>query len=30
MEHFYYNRSVTNINVTEIHNVYNTTVVNNT
>jgi hypothetical protein len=26
---FYYNRSVNNINVTEIHNVYNTTVVNN-
>jgi hypothetical protein len=26
--HFFYNRSVTNINVTEIHNVYNTTVVN--
>jgi hypothetical protein len=29
-DHFYYNRSVNNINVTEIHNVYNTTVVNNT
>jgi hypothetical protein len=28
--HFYYNRSVNNVNVTEIHNVYNTTVVNNT
>lgn len=27
--HFYYNRAVNNINVTEIHNVYNTTVVNN-
>jgi hypothetical protein len=27
--HFYYNRTVNNINVTEIHNVYNTTVVNN-
>ncbi|HLZ92681.1 MAG TPA: hypothetical protein VKQ28_13280 [Candidatus Acidoferrum sp.] len=26
---FYYNRTVNNINVTEIHNVYNTTVVNN-
>lgn len=26
--HFYYNRSVTNVNVTVIHNVYNTTVVN--
>ena len=26
--HFYYNRTVNNINVTEIHNVYNTTVVN--
>ena len=26
--HFYYNRSVNNVNVTEIHNVYNTTVVN--
>ena len=26
--HFFYNRSVTNINVTEIHNVYNTTVIN--
>jgi hypothetical protein len=29
-DHFYYNRSVNNINVTQIHNVYNTTVVNNT
>lgn len=29
-DHFYYNRSVTNINVTNIHNVYNETVVNNT
>jgi hypothetical protein len=28
--HFFYNRSVNNINVTEIHNVYNTTVVNET
>jgi hypothetical protein len=28
-DHFYYNRSVNNVNVTEIHNVYNTTVVNN-
>ena len=28
--HFFYNRSVTNVNVTTIHNVYNTTVVNNT
>ena len=27
--HFYYNRSVNNINVTQIHNVYNTTIVNN-
>jgi hypothetical protein len=27
--HFFYNRSVNNVNVTEIHNVYNTTVVNN-
>lgn len=26
--HFYYNRAVNNVNVTEIHNVYNTTVVN--
>jgi WXXGXW repeat (2 copies) len=26
---FYYNRTVNNVNVTEIHNVYNTTVVNN-
>src|SRR5271169_4064477 len=26
--HFFYNRSVNNVNVTEIHNVYNTTVVN--
>ncbi len=29
-DHFYYNRSVNNVNVTQIHNVYNTTVVNNT
>jgi len=28
--HFFYNRAVTNVNVTEIHNVYNTTVVNRT
>jgi len=28
-DHFFYNRSVNNINVTEIHNVYNTTVINN-
>jgi Skp family chaperone for outer membrane proteins len=28
-DHFYYNRAVSNINVTTIHNVYNTTVVNN-
>ncbi|MGA3088376.1 MAG: YXWGXW repeat-containing protein [Terriglobales bacterium] len=27
--HFFYNRSVTNVNVTTIHNVYNTTVVDN-
>jgi WXXGXW repeat (2 copies) len=27
--HFFYNRAVMNVNVTEIHNVYNTTVVNN-
>jgi hypothetical protein len=27
-DHFYYNRSVNNVNVTEIHNVYNTTIVN--
>jgi hypothetical protein len=27
---FYYNRSASNVNVTSIHNVYNTTVVNNT
>jgi hypothetical protein len=27
--HFYYNRSVNNVNVTQIHNVYNTTIVNN-
>jgi len=26
---FFYNRAVNNVNVTEIHNVYNTTVVNN-
>lgn len=26
-DHFYYNRSVNNVNVTEIHNVYNTTIV---
>jgi WXXGXW repeat (2 copies) len=28
--HFFYNRAVSNVNVTNIHNVYNTTVVNNT
>jgi WXXGXW repeat (2 copies) len=28
-DHFYYNQSVNNVNVTEVHNVYNTTVVNN-
>jgi hypothetical protein len=28
--HFFYNRAVANVNVTDIHNVYNTTVVNNT
>jgi len=28
-DHFFYNRSVTNVNVTNIHNVYNTTVINN-
>lgn len=28
--HFFYNRAVNNVNVTVIHNVYNTTVVNNT
>ena len=28
-DHFYYNRSVNNVNVTEIHNVYNKTVINN-
>jgi hypothetical protein len=28
-DRFYYNRAVNNVNVTEIHNVYNTTVVNN-
>jgi hypothetical protein len=28
-DNFYYNRSVNNVNVTEIHNVYNKTVVNN-
>jgi hypothetical protein len=28
--HFFYNRSVTNVNITNIHNVYNTTVVHNT
>jgi hypothetical protein len=27
--HFFYNRSVNNVNITEIHNVYNTTVINN-
>jgi hypothetical protein len=28
-DHFYYNRAVNNVNVTVIHNVYNTTVINN-
>ena len=28
-DHFYYNRSVNNVNVTVIHNVYNKTVINN-
>jgi len=28
-DHFFYNRSVTNINVVNIHNVYNETVINN-
>jgi hypothetical protein len=28
--HFFYNRSVSNVNVTVIHNVYNTTVINRT
>jgi hypothetical protein len=28
-DHFYYNRSVNNVNVTVIHNTYNTTIVNN-
>jgi hypothetical protein len=28
--HFYYNRSVNNVNVTNIHNVYNTTIINKT
>src|SRR5579863_10576080 len=28
-DHFFYNRSVTNVNITNIHNVYNETVVNN-
>ena len=28
--HFFYNRSVNNVDITVIHNVYNTTVVNNT
>jgi hypothetical protein len=29
-DHFFYNRSVNNVDVTIVHNVYNTTVVNNT
>jgi hypothetical protein len=29
-DHFFYNRSVTNINITNIHNVYNETVINRT
>ncbi len=28
--HFFYNRSVNNVNVTVVHNVYNTTIVNRT
>jgi len=28
-DHFFYNRSVTNVNVTNVRNVYNTTIVNN-
>jgi len=28
-DHFYYNRAVTNVNATNVHNVYNTTVINN-
>jgi len=28
--HFFYNRSVSNVNITNIHNVYNTTVIHNT
>ena len=28
--HFFYNRSVNNVNITEIHNVYNTTVIQST
>lgn len=28
-DHFYYNRSVNNVNVNVVHNVYNTTVINN-
>ena len=27
-DHFFYNRSVNNVNITEIHNTYNTTIVN--
>ena len=27
--HFFYNRSVNNVNITNIHNVYNTTVIHN-
>lgn len=29
-DHFFYNRSVNNVNVTVIHNVYNTTIINRT
>lgn len=29
-DRFFYNRAVNNVNITEIHNVYNTTVINNT
>jgi hypothetical protein len=28
-DHFYYNRAVSNVNVVNVHNTYNTTVVNN-
>ena len=29
-DHFFYNRSVNNVNITNIHNVYNTTIINRT